>query len=64
MFHAKTPYGRAVVVSDLLFLGVEAYALADDCGWTAMITPYGEGKFEADSEDALGDLVRAFAEWM
>jgi hypothetical protein len=51
-----------MIVSDFLFFGVEAYALTDDCGRTTMVTPYGEGKFEADGEDALGDLICAFSE--
>ena len=29
-----------------------------------MVTPHGKGKLEANSKDALGDLVCAFAEGM
>lgn len=53
-----------MVVADFLLLGVETYTLADDGGRTAVITPHGEGQFEADGEDALGDFVCAFAEWV
>ena len=51
-----------MVVSYFLLLGVETDALADYGGWGAVVAPYGEGEFEADGQDALGDLVGAFAE--
>lgn len=54
--HAETPYRRAVVVSDFLLLGVEAYALSDNGGWCAVVAPYAEGPLEAHSEDPLGDF--------
>jgi len=62
VLHAETPDGRAVVIPDFLFLGIEAHALADDGGWAAVRAPYGEGEFEADGENALGELVGALAE--
>ena len=51
-----------MVVPDLLLLGVEADALADDGGFCAGGAPDREGHFEADGQDALGDLRGAGAE--
>jgi len=53
-----------VIIPDLLLLGVEAHALADDGGFGAGGAPDGKGHFEADSEDALAGLASAVAEGM
>ncbi len=53
MFHAKAEDRGRVVVPDLLLLGVEANALADDGWFRAGGAPDGEGHLEADGEDAL-----------
>lgn len=59
----KTPYRRRKVVSRALLLGVEAHALADDCGLRAVRAPDGEGHLEAHGEDAVGcELGGAVAE--
>lgn len=63
MAEAKAPDGRGVVVSRALLLGVEAHALADDCGLRAGRAPDGEGHLEAHGEDAVGgELGGAVAE--
>lgn len=59
----KTPHGRRKVVPHALLLGVEAHALADDCGLRAVRAPDGEGHLEAHGEDAVGgELGGAVAE--
>lgn len=59
----KPPHGRRKVVSHALLLGVEAHALADDCGLRAVRAPDGEGHLEAHGEDAVGgELGGAVAE--
>ncbi len=53
-----------MVVPDLLLLGVEANALADDGWFWAGGAPDGEGHLEADGEDALARLAGAVSEGM
>lgn len=63
MAETKAPDGRGVVVACALLLGVEAHALADDCGLRAVRAPDGEGHLEAHGEDAMGgELGGAVAE--
>jgi hypothetical protein len=50
-FHAKTPYWRGIVVPYSLLFGVVTDSLADVL--ITVSTPYVEGEFEADDEDAL-----------
>lgn len=59
MLHAEAEDWSGVVVADFFLFSVEAYALADDCGFGAVRTPDWEGHFKAYGEDALGGLVRA-----
>lgn len=47
MLELECPDGRAVVVAELLLLGVEAHALADDGVRFAGVAPDREGHFEA-----------------
>lgn len=53
-----------MIISDFLFLGVEADALADDSGFGAGSAPDREGHFEADCEDALTGFACTRAEGM
>ena len=53
-----------MVISDLLLLGIEADALADDGGFGAGGAPDGEGHFEANGEDALTGLAGSITESM
>ena len=53
-----------MIVSDLLLLGIEAHALADDGGFGASGAPDGEGHFKANGENALAGLTSAVAEGM
>ena len=62
MFHPKGKYRARVVIARLLFLGVEAHALADDGLARTSRAPDGKRHFEADGEDAGGGMARARAE--
>ena len=59
MFHPKAEYGCAVIVSNLLLLGVKAYPLADNGRLGAGGAPDWKGHFEAHGEDALARLAGA-----
>ena len=62
MTHAEAVDWGGVVAADLLLLRVEAYALADEGFWRAMVAPDGEGHFETDGENTIFDFVRPGAE--
>ena len=64
MFHPEAENGRAIVIPNFLFLGVESNALTDDGGLGASGTPYGKGHFEADGKDPLSGFSGANAEGM
>ena len=53
MLEPKLPDRRAVVIPDLLLLGVEAHALPDDGVRFARVAPDREGHFEADGLRAV-----------
>lgn len=54
MLEPKTPDRRRVVIPDLLLLGIEPHALANDLLRLAGRAPDREGALEAHGEDALG----------
>lgn len=62
MLHAEAEHGRAVVVTDFLFLGVEAHALPDNGGFRAGTAPDGKGHLEAHGQDTLVRFAGAVAE--
>jgi hypothetical protein len=48
----ETPYVRGEVATDAALLGVEADALAYDCGFRTGAAPYCVGELEADCQGA------------
>lgn len=64
MLHAETEDRGRVIVSDLLLLGVEAYALPDNRRFRTGGTPDCEGHFKADGKDTLAGLASAVSQSM
>lgn len=64
MLHAEIEDRGRVIVSNFLFLGVEAYALPDNRRLRTGGTPDCEGHFEADGEDTLAGLASTISKSM
>ena len=63
MLEPETPERGRVIIPDLLLLGVEPHALADDLLRLAGRAPDGKGAFEAHGEEPLAfQFARAGAE--